>query len=311
MDEQLNKNINRRPILHFGFSRSASTFLATKVFPTTSYELKKSENYLELGMRYLKDIKNKEIFDLQNQKDYILSCGSFFNPEIPFAWREYGRCFQKNILISNIKKFFKNNEKFLFVIRRQDKAAGSWMRYTTPYHNKEHIFLDYPFVKTGSYIMTEQGNFLSKKLGTLKNKIGVTYLHTFDYYDIISRIDTEIDKTRIKILIYEDLQYNPEKFFAELGEFIGEDLSQFVNNNKKVRNSEFDLNIIKIIQEDNPLSSVKKFIPNFVKFNIKKLFFFKRQENNKFDQEIMNLFKDGNQRLAENYDLDIKKYGYY
>lgn len=292
----------KEPIIHIGFPKCASSFLQQEIFPKLNYQIKNSFLYANLGTLYLDDIKDKKILNLPYEKNYILSLETFLHIDIPMAWKEYGKRMSKDIFISNIKEFFNDRGKILIIIRRQDTLIESWVKSYTPFNKGEHFFVDYPVISK---------NF---KEGHLKNQLGFTYTHTFDYYDILSRICAGIDRSRVYILIYEDLKYNPEKFYKELGECVDEDLSRFISNKKKVNVSHFDLItrrlfIKRYLLPDFVWRAVLK-IPSPIKLFFKRMILKEKIDYN-FRKDIMQLYKKSNERLAKKFNLDLKRYYYY
>jgi hypothetical protein len=245
MKKYLKKGLE--PVIHAGFQKCASTFLQKQIFPCLkNRQMKDNSLYADLGKLYLEDIRHDSpIFRLPFEDGYLLSNDSFMAYDLPLAWRKYGDAMRKDIFISNITHLFKDRGKLLFIIRRQDSIMESWLKWGH-FQKGEYFFVDYPV--TGSVLDEYREPHKGKYYGYdvkiyqkahLVNKYGTTYTHFFDYFDIFKRIAVKIDKSRICILLFEDLENDQRKFYRELGDFIDEDLSIFVNADlKKERVSE-------------------------------------------------------------------------
>jgi len=315
------KNNNEGAIVHAGFPKCASTFLQKQIFSNLkSYRLEHDELYSKLGTTYLEDIRSDSpIFKLPSQDNIIISRETFLYYDIPLAWRKYRRRMNKDIFISNITSLFKDKGKLLFIIRRQDSSIESWLQYQAHFQKEEYFFVDYPV--SGS-VLDEYYEIRNKKeydydikiykKAHLINKYGTTYTHSFDYFDIFKRIAAGVDKDRICILLFEDLEEDQKKFYDQLGNFIGEDLSRFVNAGIKKENVTKNVPEVRNpIMLSDSLASYRKIIPGPIRKFLRKILSQKVYISDKFRKDILNLYRENNCRLAKDFNLDLEKYGYF
>lgn len=311
------KNNKNGIIIHAGFPKCASTFLQKQIFPKlNSYKYIENSAYNSLAELYLNDIsKEHPIFKLSFEDNILISQEGFMHYDLPLAWRKYGERMRQDIFISNIIKLFKKKGKLIFIIRRQDSIIRSWMTYEFHFQNENNFFVDYPVTKSVVNDKDRDKNNIGVyKRANLVNKYGATYTSTFDYFDILKRISNNIDKDRICVLIYEDLINNQKKFYNELGNFIGEDLSRFINAKFKKENvarEEPDIRSTRIHPGRDGFPLYRRLVPEFFRKIIRRAFSKRTKMSDKFRKEIMELYRENNQRLSKDFKLDIKKYEYY
>src|SRR3989338_1560642 len=301
----------KEPIIHVGWPRCASTFLNTRVFSNLrSYKRLDDNDYTDMSLFYLADINPESpVHALAEQNDVILGGGHFVTYEIPLPWRKYGERVRQDIFIANITALFKERGKLLFVIRRQDKIAESFLRRMADLMDENYMFVDYP-VTASAY--EDSSNIKVYKKANLKNRYGTMLTNSFDYYDVLKRITAHIPKDRLKVLPYEDLEENPQKFYAELGKFLGEDLSAFAGEDFEKINASSD-------QEEIRNPALRKLsrhklsflIPGPIRRFARRIMAKKTAMSPEFRTHLMKIYADNNRRLAEEFNLDLKQYGYY
>lgn len=312
--------MKREIIIHAGFPKCASTFLQKQIFPQLkNYEFVDGAPYADLGTLYLEDIsKTSPVLKLPEKENVVISLEDYMHYDLPMAWRKYGNWARKDIFISNIKKLFLEKGKFIFVIRKQDSLIESWLKYEPFFRKGEYFFLDWPM--TSSVLDKYEKEHKGKKYGyDVKiykksfpvNKYGVTYTHTFDYFDIFKRIAAGIDKKRICILLIEDLHEEPEKFYFKLGDFLGEDLSHFVGSNIPKENVSQNTAEIRNPIVQKLFAPSAHLAPKFLRKFSRQILSQKASLSEKFKKEIMSLYKENNQRLAQDFDLDLERYDYF
>ena len=199
-------------IFHVGYQKCASTYLQEVIFPKL-----KTWNYLRdqgEGMAFLKNPYYKlpnEMSYLKNERS-VISHEEITGPIYPcfisdsrYMEREYG--------LSNTLRVIKDFGYILVVIRRQDDWLESVFKASPVFSgDPKNVFLDYPikYSKKSPYLLSRRyGNYL---------------VESIDYYKLFIRISSQIDRERIKILLYEDLVHDPMCFFTQLSEIFEEDL---------------------------------------------------------------------------------------
>src|SRR3989338_4410882 len=301
----------KEPIIHVGWPRCASTFLNTRVFSNLrSYKRLDDNDYTDMSLFYLADIKPESpVHALAEQNDVILCGGHFVTYEIPLPWRKYGERVRQDIFIANITALFKEMGKLLFVIRRQDKIAESFLRRMAELMKEGYIFVDYPVT---AIAYEDNSNIKVYKKANLENKYGTMLTNSFDYYDVLKRITTHISKDRIKVLLYEDLEENPQKFYMELGQFLGEDLSGFVGKDaEKINASAENEEIRNPVLRRFAIHKASRIIPGWIRRFGRRMVAKKTAMSPEFRKNLMKIYTDNNRRLAEEFNLDLKQYGYY
>ena len=298
------------PIFHIGLLKCASTYLQEVVFPKL-----KIWNYLrDTGERKL-FFRNpyyklpKEMSYLKNARNVISheeiaealfpypTSGCPYNSisDSPYMEREYG--------LSNTLRVIRDFGFVLVVIRRQDDWLNSIIKAHPVYNGKHNnVFLDYPRIyskKRPYFIPQRYGNFL---------------VESIDHYKLFIRISSLIGRERIKILLYEDLVHDPMLFFTQLSEIFEEDLLHLVSLKNEKRN------VSKIKVEQIPFCLRHGIRNRFghiagVKFIVElmnRLFFLRRPKYDKKSRSnFLAIFKEHNRRLADEFNLDSGKYGYF
>jgi len=298
------------PIFHIGLLKCASTYLQEVVFPKL-----KIWNYLrDTGERKL-FFRNpyyklpKEMSYLKNARNVISheeiaealfpypTSGCPYNSisDSPYMEREY--------CLSNTLRIIRDSGFALVVIRRQDDWLESILKSRPVFYgDPKNVFLDYPM------------KYCKKKPYLTLRPYGCFLLESIDYYKLFIRISSQIGRERIKILLYEDLVHGPMLFFTQLSEIFEEDLLHLVPLSDDKRN------VSKIKPERIP-SYLRLGIRNrfghidVVKFIVELMIrlFFERKV--KFDKKsrsnFLAIFKEHTRRLADEFNLDTGKYGYF
>ena len=288
-------------IIHGGFHKCASTFLQHQIFP----KLKKHKyingtGYTDLVKYYLNDIEDKGKYEELHDRDLLISNEGYMHLDVPLSYTPYGRV-RKDIFITNVSKLFMDQGRLLFVIRRQDTLIESWLRYSPAQFLSEGcFFLDYP-------ISGKNKNFV------LKNRYGYTYTSTFDFYEFFQRIATFVDKDRVHILVLEDLKHDKQRFFEKLGEAVEEDVMWGKDDSLKPVNVTQDKAVITnpLIMRYDWIEKVKKIAPPFLRKAISSKLKRNVCLSDQFKSEVMELYKERNEKLDRCWGLGLKQYGYY
>ena len=202
----------KKQIIHIGGNKTGSTLLQRKLFP-------KLKDFLFLNFEENKSKSLKEVIkSLIFQDDYEYNKHKFFlkkftkNKNIIFSSEDLVAERFITTIAKRLKECFPNG-KVLFVIRNQITAFNSW------------------FVSHGSSLKNVPKSYW-KKYVDLENWSDYCFnypnqgpISALNYYKIYIIFSTIFGKSKIKILLYEDLQENPIFFFNELSDILGIDNS--------------------------------------------------------------------------------------
>ena len=215
----------------------------------------------------------KKHLNLSNEKINIISDESLTAP-LRLRWNNYG----KNILnpyffpdkLSEYYSINSNNSKVLMIIRNQRDLLFSQ-------HVEEY-----------NLVLRKKDNLLYRG-----HNINLEGLDIYNFSEYILKWRELLPEKSVKVVLFEELKYNPEKFFY--------DLSVFLNISKSK---------IKDVYNKNKVNSKKKtkngYLTNKSNIEVK---FLSDDENN----IIFNYYKKSNLKLPSILDMDpnlLKKYGY-
>lgn len=284
--------MRQHPVFHLGFAKCASIFLQKQVFPNLcTYEY----------------VRGHE------EPRKILRCFPHELPKVPTLARIAGTraivseegfltaqlsplLLAKHMVdggVWNIRRLYGDYVTLLIVIRRQDDLVRSRFRFKHGVLIREELyFLDYPAKSRNLW-----------KTWTFQTRGGV-YLTSFDYFGRLIPLVDLFGKDRVKILLYEDLVADSDKFFGDLSEALEEDVSFLVS-----RASQREKESLRrappwhpIVQKANQLTGglVNRVLPKR-KIDI----------SEHYAEGLLKIYRDGNRRLSSFFGLDLDKYGYF
>jgi hypothetical protein len=241
-------------------------------------------------MSYLKN--ERSVISHEEITEPIYPC---FVSDSRYMEREYG--------LSNTLRVIRDSGYILVVIRRQDdwleSALKAWSVFSG---DPKNVFLDYPI------------NYIKKRPFLLSRRYGNFLVESIDYYKLLIRISSQIGRERIKILLYEDLVHDPMCFFTQLSEIFEEDLLDLLPLKDDKRN------VSKIKSEHIPFRlrlGIRSRFGHIVgaKYIVElmtRLFFATKVKLDKETRRnFLAIFKEHNRRLADEFNLDSGKYGYF
>jgi hypothetical protein len=286
------KYTRQHPVIHLGFPKCASTFLQKQVFPhLKTYEYVGFYNETrEMVHKYPHELPADFPISKVAGTRVLISRERLLGMEsshLMFPGHIY------NAAMWNIHKFFGTDVTMLAVIRRQDDIVRSRFRHKYGAIMKENLFfLDYPAARRTRW-----------SAWTFKTRGGV-YLNSFDYFNRLMPYAELFGKDQIKILVYEDLIYDPGRFFEDMSRALDEDVSMFIDKvdqreNVSKRNMPTANPIVqKLNKHTNGLMS--KLLPH-------------REVNisPKFAKELLGHFSESNERLSSFFGLNLERYGYF
>jgi len=303
MNKKINGKMKESPIFHIGLPKCASTYLQEVIFPklkTWNYLRNADDKRAFLSNPYYK--LPKEMSYLKKERN-IISHEEIAGMRFPYSMSGKHLYMENEYGLSNTLHVIKDSGFVLVVIRRQDDWLKSVLHAYPIYSgNHNNVFLDYPIIYTKKkpfFIPRRYGNFL---------------VETIDYYKLCIKISSLIGRERIKILLYEDLVHDPMLFFTQLSEIFEEDLLHLVSlkdekrNVSEIKSERIPFYLSHGIRNRFGHNTAVKFIVELIarSFFRRKIKFDKKSRSN-----FLAIFKEHNRRLADEFNLDSGKYGYF
>jgi hypothetical protein len=303
-------------VIHIGFPKTATTTLQNHLFA-------KHPGILYLGKPYRDDdlkamirdlvMQESTVYQAENLKQYIqkhLARGPETGENVFLISDETfvsaAKVRDKGVVAHRLKDLFAA-AKILVTIRNQMDAVksgyigGGRLLGNVPgkYKNMIVSFKDWLEICENMY----HGDFVRN----------VIYFNTIDYY---ARL---FGKENICILLFEDFVKNTHEFTRKLSQFLdidfdtSRDIIQNAHDNKRLSQADFQVESLR-----SKLGTMRNVTP-IVKFmnGIRKIWgtwgTSKRSEVDipeEWHQRLWNLYKEGNRKLMEKYQLPLENYGY-
>jgi len=316
-------------VIHIGYPKAASSTLQKKVFREHS-----EINYL--GPHALPPSNPCFPFKEPGQRHLLSSAGTFWNNLISLDGIAYDEVLNlelfndsiqtytskekinlfsheslvgKPLLADNalkaerLKKIFKD-PKILVVIRNQLDIMISlyyFLNGTSPLESSPYYKKSLPFDKWMEI--------------NLKH-IDQSYLSAIDYYKLISYYEKIFGLNNLNILLYEELNLEPDKFAEKISQFleINENETKEILHSTERLNSSKANQLSTIIGRITPNISSTKILPNnIMKFYKNKIMAIptpKVKFSHIHCKKMRELYAESNQKLAVRFNLDLEKYSY-
>lgn len=291
----------KESVIHIGYPKCASTFLQQVIFPqVTSYQyIADAHTHTLMSTRYYDNLPDDFLLFRLERNNYIYSNEGILNFCVHWSGGKI-KSFEREIAISNLIRIFRDYGRILIVIRRQDEIIESLLRHKAMEFlgDVNKIFLDFPIEKKGNnyQLLTKRGRYLTEM---------------FDYNKWIMRIANQLGKERVYILVYEDLVHNPRIFFDNLCRVLDtEDIEDLYQSKDNKRNVSQRRNII-LPGVIKPSSELKNVIPPGMFTRIRKVFEREIYLSKTIKTRLMDLYKNSNQSLSDEFGLELDKYGYF
>ncbi len=295
---------NNKVYIHLGLHKTGSTFFQKKFYPMYSefnykhlrdastlsefnqYILR--ENALTFSLEHAKTLFYKHLSPNETEQGILTLC------EEQFSGFPLQDALNRKMIFDRLLAFFPN-ANFVIVLRNQKDFVKS-------------MYAEY--LKKGGTATLK--NFLTRKDSTLNFSRG-SYLKYFDYYNCIKNRVTE---KKVKVLYYEDLNYNPELFFNELNSFFNLNLSISESILNAKENVSFKSEFFNSVRFYNIIGKTPygkdHLIPTRFKNKIIKMHRSFSKKNTELDEQYINQFLDSfefKNNLLPQYDR-VNKYGY-
>lgn len=300
-------------VIHIGFPKTATTTLQNHLFA-------KHPGILYLGKPYPDDdlkgmisrlvMQESTVYQAENLEQYIdkylaeeLETGKkvFLISDETFVSAAKVR--DKGVVAHRLKDLFAA-AKILVTIRNQMDAVksgyigGGRLLGNVPKKYKNMIVSFKDWLETSAKMY--HGDFVRN----------VIYFDTIDYYAGL------FGKENICILLFEDLVKNPHEFTRKLSLFLDIDFEtswsiiQNAHENKRITQADFQIESLR-----SKLGFMRNVTPIVKLMNgLRKIWGTgKRSEVDipgEWYQRLWNLYKDGNRKLMEKYQLPLENYGY-
>ena len=144
----------------------------------------------------------------------------------------------------------------------------------------------------------------------LHSRRGIYSTDAFDYYKWIMRIANQLGKQRVKILLYEDLVFQPEKFFNQLADIFHD---KSVADLIRLKETRFNVSptssmvlprLPKAIRWARPMA--KPLLDWAKKVSVREIYLHKD-----FKANLLGLYTYSNSLLADEFSLALEEYGYF
>ncbi|AVR43846.1 hypothetical protein C7S20_00355 [Christiangramia fulva] len=288
--------------IHIGYPKTATTYLQQIIFPQL-----KNHTYInhakfrgsglnDLIWKADRSVNYEKLKKNYNKNNYFISFENLVGPY-----------FQGSIMIDEIpyrlKKIFGDETRILISIRRQDELLKSlWIQY----------------VHQGGTINFK--NFITNPISG-NNRID---LNAYNYLETYNRYVKVFGKENVKVLPYEFLNYEREKFIKILKDYF--QTEDFNFNNRDIRNRSMSGYQIKLLRFFNRFLmsrvSEKYLIPpriihqNDLRHKWQKSNFLRvgntfEAEDLKLSNSILKMYMHSNKELDTIVKLGLSKFEYY
>ncbi|CAN2049938.1 putative Sulfotransferase domain-containing protein [Candidatus Magnetomoraceae bacterium gMMP-1] len=326
---------NKEVYLHIGYPKTATTTLQNYLFPyhkeiyylrrygkhlnflsdlffarENAFDRKKNSIKKELK-NYITDSKvNKFVYS----EESLTSFSMFFRFQPrPYIWTLEPNSMARKLKTAFLETKVFNKTKIIITIRKQDSMLKSM--YAQVYN-----FVFKKLRETNTF-----EKFLNYSL--LENKDSFI-VDSLMYYDVIKTYSDLFGKENVLVLVFEELKENKESYIKKLSEFMHIDYRESIDlvGDHKV-NSRSSSSGVYPSDERNVIEYLSyyknKYLGNKA-LSLSNNFFVKKLStiympgkklkvniSEKYQIMINDQFCENNKKLAEEYNLELKKYGYY
>ena len=289
-------------VVHGGLEKAASTFLQQRIFPNVPgfrYFPELRPSLLELGKCHWSHLDETVVAEIGGLagSNAILSSEGLVCVEHAYD----GQFTQRSCLtIGNLAHLLGHSLHLVVILRRQDTAIDSMIRYKQRYLSDPMSFLvDFPAKRRGVSTMWDYRSLYSR------------LLQSYNYYHHLAPAYDQIGPDRITLLPYEALVDRPESFFAGLSEVFDTDIARLSEQSAEKVNARSE-KYSDLPDAYVPMSHFVRRLNNLSGYLFEKLFPSRQSAlTDGMKSEIMDIFRDSNRQLSDLFKLDLDAYGYY
>lgn len=315
---------DKKTIIHIGLAKTGTSFLQTEVFPNLTNVFKRIVGTIEgnptetpfdeiVNLRFMDFEENKFKHSTEEVRNYItnniteprlfissdLLSNNFF---LKYFGNEKGN--EKEIIYNLIKDFFPS-PKFFLVVRKQDDWINSIYNQCIKHANRELLSLN---------------EFTGYRKGKFMQNDKHLDCHSIDWYEIVKFIEDRFGAGSVFVLPYELFKSDKNEFLKQFYEhyslepFYPDKPEKRVNESKKYHPEYFYRKYLKFRHslpeklqktfEKNDKGLLKVLYKIELKVPIEKL-------SKKQSEQIIQMHKESNKKLADYVGIDLSEYGYY
>ena len=305
-----------RLIYHLGYPRTGTTLLQKNIFryhPEINYLGPKSydSNYkvqidqkkideFEIFFQNNKDLNYNELHKKIDIKKFSDQKVNIFSSEKYLYYKNYEKYDGLIVLKNFLKNQFHLNFGVIYTVRNQYELIESI------YHHS------YGYLKT--FLKSKSIENLVDKIQNLnfsENNNIFHFLRAYDFNYTYEHIKKKFTDADIKILNFKDLNDNPDKYYAELSNFLHVDLNELkkrvpnkrenpskIEDNKKILQSEFQ----RVISENRFYKKIKFIIPSYIKDKIRNFSYTKKKINKEDEIKMKKIVEKFYSKSNENFE---------
>jgi hypothetical protein len=296
------KSAPNAPVVHGGLEKAASSYLQQVVFPNIEgfdYRADLRDHLLALGAAHADHLPSETVDSLAplRGRRALLSAEG-----LVCLRRAYTRGMPRDpiVCLFNIRRILGAETRLLMVIRRQDSAVDSMIRYKQRYLADPDSFLvDFPVRRsrlTGVW-----------KSASLTDRL----LDSYNYYRHMSLAAEILGRDNVVILVYEEMIEDPARFYCRLGEVFGTNLSEYGQETASRINARSE-KYSRLPDGYVPMPHLVRRLNNLTRYRLEKVLPRRRRAlTDDRRHEILGIFREDNRRLANMFGLRLGDYGYY
>ncbi|MBH64782.1 MAG: hypothetical protein CL569_20490 [Alphaproteobacteria bacterium] len=289
-------------VVHGGLEKAASTFLQERIFPNVpnyDYVPDMRQSLIALGTTHWSQLNPTVLSDFAwlTESRTILSAEGLVCVERAYDGAYTNR---SNLTIANLSHLLKDAVHLLIVLRRQDTAIDSMIRYKQRYLADPKSFLvDFPFKRTPVSTVWDYRSLTSR------------LLQSYNYHHHLIPAFDLLGPDRVTLLTHEELVEKPNVFFARLGKVLDTDIHSLVAESEKKVNAR-SAKYSDLPEQYVPMPHVVRRLNNLSGNRVEKLLPSRESGlTEKMKREIVDIFRDSNRQLSDLFKLDLDEYGYF
>ncbi len=295
-------SMQTKVVVHGGLEKAASTFLQQRIFPNVpnyQYFPELRPLLIEIGTAHWTHLKKDIVTEIGglSGSNSILSSEGLICLERAYDGQFTSR---SDLTIGNLAHLLGDSLHFVVVLRRQDTAIDSMIRYKQRYlADPKSFMVDFPAKRTRVSAMWDYRSLTSR------------LLQSYNYYHHMIPAFETLGPERVTVLTHEELANKPDAFFARLSEVFDTDIGKLADqsaekvNARSAKYSDLPQDYVPMphfIRRLNNLSGnrLEKFLPSR-----------KSGLTEEMKREILDIFRESNRQLSDLFKLDLNEYEYF